>query len=266
MPAPIHCGKLTDETKRFSYRIDRVGCRGLRPGTLPHHRTCGFPHPAVGSSGNLPSQTTRPVESEHSDRLGACCPRPAVSQSRVATAVVRPCCFVRYLLFRPVLGLAPYVPSALGSSRLSPGLLATMASADFSSLLSEEISLGQCRACPCVPSGSACAVDDSWASRVLACSPAVARLTASSCSYGRRFACGPLGESLAVPTWPFGYGWRHHSVGDLSPREVRHLPGTRAPAHSGRGTGIVPPLNGNGCKTDGLEWDLLPLDFLRRIH
>ena len=22
-------------------RIDRVGCRGLRPGTLPHHRTCG---------------------------------------------------------------------------------------------------------------------------------------------------------------------------------------------------------------------------------
>ena len=22
--------------------FDRVGCRGLRPGTLPHHRTCGF--------------------------------------------------------------------------------------------------------------------------------------------------------------------------------------------------------------------------------
>jgi hypothetical protein len=22
---------------------DRVGCRGLRPDTLPHHRTCGFP-------------------------------------------------------------------------------------------------------------------------------------------------------------------------------------------------------------------------------
>jgi hypothetical protein len=30
---------------------DRVGCRGLRLGTLPHHRTCGFPHPAVERSG-----------------------------------------------------------------------------------------------------------------------------------------------------------------------------------------------------------------------
>ena len=26
---------------------DRMGSRGLRPVTLPHHRTCGFPHPAV---------------------------------------------------------------------------------------------------------------------------------------------------------------------------------------------------------------------------
>ena len=34
---------------------DRVGCRGLRPGTLPHHRTCGFPHTAIGSYGILPS-------------------------------------------------------------------------------------------------------------------------------------------------------------------------------------------------------------------
>ena len=30
---------------------DRVGYRGLRPGTLPHHRTYGFPYPAVGPSG-----------------------------------------------------------------------------------------------------------------------------------------------------------------------------------------------------------------------
>ena len=26
---------------------DRMGSRGLRPVTLPHHRTCGFPHLAV---------------------------------------------------------------------------------------------------------------------------------------------------------------------------------------------------------------------------
>ena len=30
---------------------DRVGYRGLRPGTLPHHRTYGFPYPAVGPGG-----------------------------------------------------------------------------------------------------------------------------------------------------------------------------------------------------------------------
>ena len=29
----------------------RVGCRGLRPGTLPHHRTYGFPYPALGPGG-----------------------------------------------------------------------------------------------------------------------------------------------------------------------------------------------------------------------
>ena len=28
-------------------RGDRVGLTGLRPSALPHHRTCGFPHPAV---------------------------------------------------------------------------------------------------------------------------------------------------------------------------------------------------------------------------
>jgi len=28
-------------------KIDWVEWRGLRSATLPHHRTCGFPHPAV---------------------------------------------------------------------------------------------------------------------------------------------------------------------------------------------------------------------------
>ena len=31
--------------------VDRMGPRGLRPVTLPHHRTCGFPHPAVEQGG-----------------------------------------------------------------------------------------------------------------------------------------------------------------------------------------------------------------------
>jgi hypothetical protein len=31
--------------------VDRMGSRGLRPVTLPHHRTCGLPHPAVEPGG-----------------------------------------------------------------------------------------------------------------------------------------------------------------------------------------------------------------------
>ena len=38
---------------RLTQDLDRVGHRGLHPGTLPHHRTCGFPHPAVERSGPL---------------------------------------------------------------------------------------------------------------------------------------------------------------------------------------------------------------------
>ena len=33
-----------------SYRWNRVEMTGLRPSSLPHHRTCGFPHPAVEPS------------------------------------------------------------------------------------------------------------------------------------------------------------------------------------------------------------------------
>ena len=45
---------LSDELGLFEElgRSDvRVGYRGLRPGTLPHHRTYGFPYPAVGPGG-----------------------------------------------------------------------------------------------------------------------------------------------------------------------------------------------------------------------
>jgi hypothetical protein len=37
---------------------DRVGPTGLRPSALPHHRTCGFPHPAVEPSGLSPRAST----------------------------------------------------------------------------------------------------------------------------------------------------------------------------------------------------------------
>ena len=32
-----------------------------------------------------------------------------------------------------------------------------------------------------------------------------------------------------------------------------------------RSVATLPPLKWNGCKTDGLEWDLLLLSFLRRV-
>ena len=32
--------------------VDRVERPGLRPAALPHHRTCGFPHPAVEAGGS----------------------------------------------------------------------------------------------------------------------------------------------------------------------------------------------------------------------
>ena len=38
-------------TRKISH--DRVGIAGLRLLSLPHHRTCGFPHPAVERSGLL---------------------------------------------------------------------------------------------------------------------------------------------------------------------------------------------------------------------
>ena len=37
--------------------VDRVGSRGLRPVSLPHHRTCGFPHPAVEIGGVMSPQS-----------------------------------------------------------------------------------------------------------------------------------------------------------------------------------------------------------------
>jgi hypothetical protein len=37
---------VTDAKYLTDYK-DRVEITGLRPLSLPHHRTCGFPHPAV---------------------------------------------------------------------------------------------------------------------------------------------------------------------------------------------------------------------------
>src|ERR1039457_1425903 len=113
-----------------------------------------------------------------------------------------------------------------------------MASADFLPPLGDGISPGQCPTCRFAPSGSTVTVDDSGASLVLACSPAALGLTASSCSYGRRFASA-LSEFPYGQTPGFRFGCRHLPVGDLSPREVRHLLDTRAPFSKPNGAKIA---------------------------
>jgi hypothetical protein len=130
-------------------------------------------------------------------------PWPVARQTGMRNRSVTFRCFIRRFVDSPELNLAPSIPSALRYSRLSPCFIATTASADFPRPLSPGISLGQCRPCPLTPSGSTVTVDDSWASLVLACSPPMTGLAASSCSYGRRFASSPFapvpcGSSLAV--------------------------------------------------------------------
>ena len=42
---------------RSGKMIDRVEVTGLRPPPLPHHRTCGFPHPAIEPGGVYPAKS-----------------------------------------------------------------------------------------------------------------------------------------------------------------------------------------------------------------
>ena len=211
---------------------DRVGCRGLRPGTLPHHRTCGFPHTAVGPLGVLPSRSRGRVASEHSDGLGAFRVRPVVSQSRVVTVVVTPRCFV--------LSLAIPSSASVGSVRsFGPSLETPFCSCVPLTLLWPLLT-SRSLSTPGSPRVSACsfrsrlwalqhAVSDSWASLVLACSPPTSCLTAHLCSFGRTFASrpfapAPCGDDLAVRLRLASQA----PGGNLSSRETRHLPGTRA--------------------------------------
>ena len=96
-------------------------------------------------------------DAEHSDQLGAFGLRPVVSQSRVATAVVTPCCFVRSSVLRSsaVVGSGrSFGPSPRSAFSFVRPSTATMASADFPSPLSDGISPGRCPFCPLAPLGS----------------------------------------------------------------------------------------------------------------
>ncbi len=206
----------------------------MRPGTLPHHRTCGFPHPAIGTCGVLPSRARGQMLSEHSDELSAFCVRPVVCQDGVVTIVVAPRCFVLFSLilssamvgsvgsFGPSLG-APFC-SCVPRSLLWP----LLTSRPLSGAGSPRVSVCSVRSRLWALQN---AVSDSWASRVLACSPPTSCLAAHLCSFGRTFAFhpfapAPCGDDLMVRLRLASQA----PDGNLSSRETRHLPGTRAPA------------------------------------
>ena len=204
----------------------------MRPGTLPHHRTCGFPHPAVGRFRVLPSRTRSRWTIEHSDGLSVFCVRPVVSQSGVATEVVAPLCFVLLFIqaasvsigsvgsFGPSLGL-PFCscgPQTLLWPLLTPQRL--------SALGSPRVRVRSFRSCLWALHS---AFSGSWASCLLAHSPQTLCLTAHLCSFGRTFAFHPFaplpyGNDLAVrlrlaPQAPDG---------NVSSHQSGLLPGTRA--------------------------------------
>ena len=202
---------------------DRVGLTGLRPSALPHHRTCGFPHPAVEEgdrswSGRQVSciaffhkSRRHPGLALHSAPSSGLHPSSnRLRRSGVATAVVTPRRFAEPARLAPSspfssysLLLRPFAPPGF------PGFFATTASADFSPALTNEISPGKVLALSPraarlyrAPFGSL------RASLYLASSPRTHGLTVCSCTCGRRFACRFFQPYLADRTLRFGYGCR----------------------------------------------------------
>ncbi len=206
----------------------------MRPGTLPHHRTCGFPHPAVGPSRVLPSRTRRLLTSEHSGGLGAFCVRPVVCQSGVATEVVASHCFVLSFVMASSVSIGSV--RSFGPSLETPFCSCVPQSLLWPLLTSPPLSRrGSPRVRVCSFRSRLWALQNaasgSWASCLLAHSPPTSCLTAHLCSFGRTFASHPFapppcGDDLAVrlrlaPQAPGG---------NLSSRQTRPLPGTLARA------------------------------------
>ena len=130
---------------------------------------------------------------------------------RVVTAVVAPFRFLVALASCHSLLLALFLYlSALGSSRLSTGILATMASADSPLALTRGVSPGKVRELSRRAAGlyHPRLFDSLWALRFLARSPPVEGLSVRSCSCGRQFAFGFFQLPLTGSTLPFGYGCR----------------------------------------------------------
>ena len=197
----------------------------MRPGTLPHHRTCGFPHPAVERSGSYVAARSdgrsirsscitfsgelrgssllvvRSLGLQRLLRLGLGAPNRGADRScqapsfRTAREVSSSFSLSSALsFFGPSLG-RPFL-SCLPQTLLRP----LLTSPPLSRRGSPRVSARSFRSRLWALQN---AISDSWASRVLACLPLTSCLTAHLCSFGRAFAFRPFapkpcGFDLAV--------------------------------------------------------------------
>ena len=208
---------------------DRVGSAGFRPLTLPHHRTCGFPHPAIEPSGGLPSpfrNQTMPdtrtgwATSSFGPRMVSPVSRPQLSCAAASSVRSWPSQSLAWL--RRVLR-----PFALPSFRRASSLLwPLLTSPGFSAKGSPRVSVGSFHSRRWALQS---AVSDSWASLLLASSPPTPCLTAHSCSCGRTFAFHPFAPSPCEDDLAVRLRLASQAPsGNLSSRKIRHLPGTLA--------------------------------------
>ena len=178
----------------------------MRRSGLPHHRTCGFPHTAVGSIGILPSQARGLDNPGHSDGLGAFGVETIVRQSGVVTVIVTPRRFVRSsviqssILVGSVRSFGPSLETPFCSCVPLTLLWPLLTSRSLSTPGSPRVSVCSFRSRLWALQGAA---SDSWASWFLAHSPPTSCLSAHLCSFGRTFASrpfapAPCGDDLAV--------------------------------------------------------------------
>ena len=212
--------------RRFSCRpLDRVGRRGLRPCTLPHHRTYRFRYPAVGVTIGLSFRFSPPLRLDlrpsglPGSTLGPSVPgpgrppRPAVGGS---------CDPADESTIGPVRLLRSFAPPAL------PGFFATMTSADFSKALTLEISPS--KVLPLSPRAARLylmRLDGVRVSLFLASSPPAPGLAAGSCSCGRGFASRFLQLHLAATPCGSAKVDSITSFGIFHPLETAHVGHTR---------------------------------------
>ena len=159
----------------------------MRPATLPHHRTCGFPHPAVergrvaieGSQGRLLG-----FAASGSLRLHRFCSSRSEASHRSCDVFEfqNPWSRPQFLSLASLFFSPSLQPRYRPSSLLRP----LLSSPPLSWRRPPRV---RCRICPLVPHGSTLHVlDDLLGSLFPASLPPAPGLTAVSCSYGREFA------------------------------------------------------------------------------